>query len=136
MEAILKNAKTYYCEISETLFYEDMEYKSVRKDTVKAARKMETNVVAKESKLKPPKRPRTDAPNENASVDGLPCAPTNKPAPPKPEPKPLTPAQEAAITKKISDLEDRSRDMQTRTQKLMALLEQNAKKLKKIKKNF
>ena len=40
------------------------------------------------------------------------------------------------IIKKISDLEDRSRDMQTRTQKLMALLEQNAKKLKKIKKAF
>ena len=105
LEAILKNAKTYYCEISETFFYEDMGYKSVRTDRVKAARKMETNVVAKESKLRPPKRPKTDEPKENASVDGLPCAPTNKAAPPKPEPKPLTPAQEAAITKKITDLE-------------------------------
>ena len=82
-----------------------MAYKSVRKDAVKAARKMETNVAARETKLKPPKRPKTDAPDQNASVDGLPCAPTGKPEPPKKEPKPLTPAQEAAITKKISDLD-------------------------------
>ena len=41
-----------------------------------------------------------------------------------------------AITKKISDLEDRSRAMGKRTQKLMALLEQNAKKLKILKKRF
>ena len=105
MEAILKNAKTFYCTISETLFYEDMGYKSVRTDRVKAARKMETNVVAKESKLRPPKRPKTDAPKEEASEDGLPRQGSITNEPPKKEPKPLTPAQEAAITKKISDLE-------------------------------
>jgi hypothetical protein len=97
--AILKNAKTFWCSISETLLYEDMAYKSNRTDKAKATRAMETNVLARESKLRPPKRPKTDAPN----ADGLPTQGNIEP--PKKEPKPMTSAQETAITKKIADLE-------------------------------
>ena len=98
LAAILKNTKTFYCTISETLLYEDMQYKTITTSSASTKRKNEVTVDLNPAKIKKAKAPKEPAAPQPAAASQEAESPD---APPK---KPLTDKQKVALGKHVLDL--------------------------------
>ena len=100
LAAILRNTTTYYCTKSETLLYEDLEYKSVRTDRVEAKRSTSAEVSSERKKLKKARTPKAGV--EAEGYDKGKGKGKRKGAPE--EPKQLTQKHSEQLTKAKDDI--------------------------------
>jgi hypothetical protein len=103
LAALKANAKTFFCEVSKTLLYEDMVYSSNRTDS--ASRKRENETVMEDinpKRIKAVGKPKADKAKE----------PTEKKAA-QPINKPLSPKQCGGLAKTITDVSNMVTRLQT-----------------------
>ena len=98
LAAILKNTKTFYCRISETLLYEDMEYKTITTSSASTKRTNEVTVDLNPAKIKKAKAPKDPAAPQPAAAS------QKAESPDEPPKKPLTEKQKVALGKHVLDL--------------------------------